>query len=96
MGGNCSEIILRGHCILQSGPIGGPDEVVCASGAVLHIAPDVKVPSKIALCTAFLLLANPLEIWAKEEAFGLRIAFQRGGDPDRGRTSHTMHLANRF
>ena len=50
MGGNSSGIILRGPCILRSGPTGGPDEVVCASGAVL-IAPDVKVPSKIALCS---------------------------------------------
>ena len=47
MGSNCSGIILRGHCILQSGPTGGPDEVVCASGAML-IASDVSGHLKIA------------------------------------------------
>ena len=35
---------------MQSGPTGGPDEVVCASGAVL-IASDVSGHSKIALGT---------------------------------------------
>ena len=49
---------------MQLGPTGGPDEVVCASVAVL-VAPDVKVPSKIALCS---LSATGKS--TKEEAFG--------------------------
>ena len=35
---------------MRSGPTGGPDEVVCASGAVL-VASDVSRHSKIALGT---------------------------------------------
>ena len=48
MGGNSSGIILRGPCILRSGPTGGPDEVVCASGAMLIASDAVSGHLKIA------------------------------------------------
>ena len=92
MGGNCSGIILRGHRILRSGPIGGPDEVVCALGAVL-IASDVSGHTKIALGTPCATVESRSGRNSERLA---HFALQRGSDPDWGHALRSMHPVNRY